>query len=171
MSAKRSSKGFIVAGIGLICVVVGIGMVVSSFLRFASELAPNNSPFGHLSTTIGNKTISTKTGITLQGNEEGNITIYPDRPPTPLFAQFIFGGLLAAGGGFLIKLGLGIAVVENADSIADWTRNVFSKREASGTSYETRQSARLTCPECGTVVSDTSNFCSECGRKLKEENS
>lgn len=161
MSTKYGTKGLIVAGIGLICLLVGIGLVVSSFLSFASDLSPSGGPFSNFPTSLGDKTITYR-------NAGESITIHPDRPPSPPFAQFIFGGLLAVGGTFLIKLGLGIAVVENVGSIADWTRNVFNKSASPELNqYESSQNTKRTCPECGTVVSETSKFCNECGCRLQ----
>jgi hypothetical protein len=169
VSTRYGTKGFIVAGIGFICLLVGIGLVVSSFLSFANDLSPSNTPFGNISTSLGgNKTVSYSVGTSLRGNEGEVITIYPDRPPEPPFAQFIFGGLLAVGGTFLIKLGLGIAVVENAGSIANWTKNVFSKRTCPELNpHETSSNTKRTCSQCGTVVSETSKFCNQCGHRLQ----
>lgn len=72
------------------------------------------------------------------------------------FEGGVVGLVLLGVGSYMVKVGLGLALVGQSDSIASWLRRLV-KGEGKGRG----------CPSCGASVSSSAKYCSQCGRRLE----
>lgn len=128
--------------IGIILVIIGIGLFLTTFINFTKMISgkmelgfPLNRGFAGM----------------------GSITGFSSMPS---FIPAIVGGLLAALGSFLVKSGLGVGFVGNYKAIG----RAF--RDATKPSGSADTVVKIRCLNCKELNDETAKYCSACGKEM-----
>lgn len=146
LSKKTSKFGIALFVLGLIIAVVGLSFLVAGVFGFLSGFSNpsfSSNPFS---------------------SDPYHYNGYPfNRPVLNPFQKAFLGAIITSIGAILVKVGFGLGLVGNVDTIKDAVSGIFSPRET-----QTKPFTATVCPNCQKNNPPGAIFCTNCGLKMED---
>jgi hypothetical protein len=143
---KAGAKyGIIIATIGGIIALVGLGLFISVFFdiaNFENRIANEMSFFGNA-----------------QFDPFGSR--YQQKSYFPPIGRAAVGVIMFGLGGYIVRIGVGTGLVTNAKPISGWMGGLLKNMFNYGS-----DNRKCFCPHCSAHINNSGKYCSNCGEKL-----
>lgn len=164
-------------------VVLGALLFIVGLVLFIGTISSANRSIDNMHRSIvggpvgllGGSQISTSSGglgSTVIHSSSGSTVVPTRSSSTPNMAGGIIGVLLMGGGGFLVKVGIGMGLVANAKPIARWVGDVAGQGTSrygafrSGGTERPAEKIQVRCQHCRGLNNEGARFCSQCGKEI-----